>query len=134
LVLFYNYTMSTFEEVDPNFVRQKLNDPEFQIVDVRTPLEYQRYHIPGSILIPLQYIFDLVDLLDNGKKIIFVCEHGNRSAVACLQLSHLFKAAYNMSGGMQAWLKRGYEVEQGFDEKAYLWIKHLEKRGYVTGS
>ena len=29
--------MSTFEEVDPNFVRQKLNDPEFQIVDEELP-------------------------------------------------------------------------------------------------
>ena len=44
------------------------HDPdEYQLVDVRQPKEYEKEHIPGSMLIPVRELIDRKDELDHTK-------------------------------------------------------------------
>jgi rhodanese-related sulfurtransferase len=45
--------------------------------------------------------------------VIFYCEMGQRSAVACEFAASLgLERVYNLEGGMQAWRQLGYPVEK----------------------
>lgn len=53
------------------------------IVDVRSPMEYQQGHIPGSKNFPLDSIRSKInELKKTGKPVITVCRSGARSGMA----------------------------------------------------
>jgi rhodanese-related sulfurtransferase len=94
---------------------QKLlsEDGRVFLLDVRTPGEYERGHIPGSKLVPVDTLERRLAELpqDKGTPVVVYCQSGGRSAAACGQLSELgYTALYNLAGGIGAW--RG-AVEQG---------------------
>ena len=70
-----------------------------QIVDVRTPGEYQSGHIKGSKNIPLQVLGSKLNVLDKSKPVITCCASGMRSASAkSLLLQKGFSEVYNGGG------------------------------------
>ena len=70
-----------------------------QIVDVRTPGEYQSGHIKGSKNIPLQVLGSKLNVLDKSKPIITCCASGMRSASAkSMLLQKGFSEVYNGGG------------------------------------
>jgi rhodanese-related sulfurtransferase len=75
------------------------------LLDVRTADEYERRHIPGSLLIPLQSLEErLTELPNSGVPIAVVCEEGRRSVSACRLLAeHGFGPLYSLEGGLHAW-------------------------------
>lgn len=96
-----------------NFLQLKefLEQGEAILVDVRESFEYMSVHIPGAISMPLSSVsIDKLSFL--GSKIIFYCQSGKRSAVAC---HHILQqnpdlSVYNLTGGIQAWQSQGFEV------------------------
>jgi rhodanese-related sulfurtransferase len=70
-----------------------------QIIDVRSPGEYQSGHIRGSINIPLQVLVGKLNMLDKSKPVITCCASGMRSASAkSLLLQKGFSEVYNGGG------------------------------------
>ena len=70
-----------------------------QIVDVRSPGEYQSGHIRGSKNIPLQELGSKLNMLNKSKPIITCCASGMRSASAkSLLLQKGFSEVYNGGG------------------------------------
>ena len=70
-----------------------------QIVDVRTPGEYQSGHIGGSKNIPLQVLASKLNVLDKSKPVITCCASGMRSASAkSMLLQKGFSEVYNGGG------------------------------------
>ena len=70
-----------------------------QIVDVRTPGEYQSGHIRGSKNIPLQVLASKLNVLDKSKPVITCCASGMRSASAkSMLLQKGFSEVYNGGG------------------------------------
>ena len=68
-----------------------------QLVDVRTPMEYQQFAIPGAINIPLQELSYKVQQLDPEKPTILYCRSGSRSGYAQMMLNQMgFKETYNL--------------------------------------
>lgn len=57
-----------------------------QLLDVRTPGEFNFKHLPGAVNIPLQEIRDALKSLDQGKQYITVCRTGRRAAAAAFIL------------------------------------------------
>jgi phage shock protein E len=53
-----------------------------QIIDVRTPAEFNAGHIHGSVNIPLQTISSQLKRIHKGKAVITCCASGMRSASA----------------------------------------------------
>ncbi|WP_338604284.1 rhodanese-like domain-containing protein [Sulfolobus tengchongensis] len=116
------------QDVPPSIVRRLIKSSNLTVIDIRQPWEYEDHHIPGSILLPLDYFDDLFPLI-NKNAVAIVCEHANRSTWLVYTKPYLFEGlkVYNMLGGMELWMRMGYEVKKGMDENGTLWYKLLNK-------
>lgn len=82
---------------------------EVQIVDVRELPEWEAGRIEGSVLIPLNELMaGRLESLDTSRPVVAVCRSGNRSEVASLMLRARGFEAYNMEGGVEAWVSAGF--------------------------
>lgn len=83
---------------------QEKKPGEYNLIDVRQPVEYAQGHIPGARLIPLGELPARVGELDRSKPTIVYCRSGNRSgAGTSILLGAGLKDVFNMVGGMNAW-------------------------------
>jgi rhodanese-related sulfurtransferase len=83
-------------------LQQKMekNEP-IQLLDVRTPEEYQEQHIPQARLIPIDHLREHLSELDSNKETIVYCRVGLRGYLASrILLQHGFNKVYNLTGGM----------------------------------
>lgn len=102
-----------------------INAPEFrqliestksiQLVDVRTPEEFQNGHIPGAILIDVKSA-DFKRLaeekLNKELPVAVYCRSGMRSLKAANQLKEKgFKPIYNLKGGFIEWQDNHFATE-----------------------
>lgn len=77
-------------------LEEAANIPGAQIVDVRTPEEYQEGHIPGSINAPLAALRQAD--FEEGAPLFVYCRSGARSAQACAILQEEGYQAVNLGG------------------------------------
>ena len=91
---------------------QKYQEGVF-FLDVRTPEEWNEFHIRGSRLIPLAELQDRLGELPRDREIMVVCRTGHRSlsAVQLLQGEGFTRLA-SLSGGLQAWMEADYPLER----------------------
>ncbi|AEV74806.1 Rhodanese-related sulfurtransferase [Mycolicibacterium rhodesiae NBB3] len=86
-----------------------------QIVDVRTPAEFESAHIPGSFNLPLDILrshkSDVVKNLEDD--VVLVCRSGQRSTQAQQILNSAGTAARVLQDGIVDWEERGYDVNRG---------------------
>lgn len=102
-------------------VKAAMNDPNMQIVDIRDVRELWRDGaIPGSIHAPRGMLEFWVDPASpyhrkefaSGKKFIFYCAGGMRSALATQTVQRMgLKPVAHLEGGFGAWVKAGGPVE-----------------------
>jgi rhodanese-related sulfurtransferase len=88
-----------------------------ELIDVRTPEEYQEVHAESASLLPLDTI-DPVSVMrdrkDAGQPLYLICRSGGRSAYACDQfIAAGFPNVVNVEGGTAAWLEAGLPVIWG---------------------
>lgn len=77
-----------------------------QVLDVRTPEEFDGGHIAGAISadISSELFQQTVATLDKNKAVYVYCLSGGRSSQAAQQLISMgFKQVYNLGGGILAW-------------------------------
>jgi len=89
--------------------KEGLSNTEVQLIDVRTPKEYEQGHIENAILI--DYFFEdfktKIQELDNDKPVYLYCKSGKRSGKASIILLELgFKEIVSLKGGYKAWSKQ----------------------------
>ncbi|MBK6860767.1 MAG: rhodanese-like domain-containing protein [Saprospiraceae bacterium] len=83
----------------PQTAFDKLHKNGAQIIDVRTPGEFQQGHIKGSVNIPLQVLPNQTSKIKKGKPIILCCASGMRSASAkSILVSKGFTEVYDGGG------------------------------------
>ena len=103
-----------FTNLDGEEAVSYILEGRFQILDVRTPREYESHRIPNSRLIPLQHLESRYTEIDLSREILVVCEHGIRSQDACLFLSEMgFKRLYHLIGGLSSY--RGPQEGKRFE-------------------
>ncbi len=93
-------------------ISNNTKNPDFRILDVRTPGEFAGGHISNATNIDYQSstFKDNLKQLDRDKTFIVYCRSGNRSSKAVKIMNELgFKSVYNM-GGIIDWENRGYPV------------------------
>jgi len=85
------------------------NPEEFTVVDVRTTLEYELFHIPGSKNQPnLLHHPELFKAHDPKKPLVIICMTGHRSSVVAYHLKKRgFTEVHNLTFGMLGWLLSG---------------------------
>jgi len=103
----------------PQITVDQLNDliasqTDFQVLDVRRPLEYTSGHVPGAIAEPLSNLKERIPVLEleSSKLTAVICGSGYRSSTATSILQHHgFANLLNVTGGTSAWIEAGYPVE-----------------------
>jgi rhodanese-related sulfurtransferase len=84
---------------------------EVFILDVRTQEEYDAGHINRSTLIPVQVIETRLNEIPRDQKVLVYCRSGRRSSDASkILVNNSFKEIYNMNGGIDDWIRSGFEV------------------------
>jgi CRP-like cAMP-binding protein len=71
------------------------------LLDVRLPNEFQKWNIKGSINIPLYFLRNKINTLDENKTYIVACDTGRRSSSASYILSERGFDAYLLKDGLQ---------------------------------
>jgi len=77
-----------------------------QIVDVRTIEEYENYHLPNTIHIPLSELETNSDVIDFSIPVYLLCQSGKRSETALKQLEeqHSKSTLFSILGGINQYL------------------------------
>lgn len=93
-----------YENISVNEAKNMILTEEVNVVDVRTPQEYEEGHVPNSTLLPLQELEDRYAELNPEDKLVIICRSGNRSAQASeFLISKGYTNVYNVVGGMNSW-------------------------------
>jgi len=91
-------------------IQDNQNNPDFVILDVRTPEEFTEEHIAKAVNIDFyaETFQDELNGLDRDKKYLIYCRSGGRSRSALDIMAELnFREAYNMLGGIIDWKAEG---------------------------
>lgn len=91
-----------------------IRDVGAYLLDVRNPDEFQQGYIPGATLIPLKELSHRLRELPQDKTmpILVYCRTGARSGMAAQLLYQSGrKDVYNLSGGIQSWIKAQKPVQ-----------------------
>ncbi len=93
-----------FRRIGPREAKAMIDTGQATVVDVREGWEYARDHIANATHTPLARIITKPQEAIQSDNVIFVCEVGQRSAVAAEVAAALGKErVYNLEGGMTAW-------------------------------
>jgi rhodanese-related sulfurtransferase len=89
------------------------------LIDVRTPAEFESIHVPGAVLLPLDTL-DCAKVLAGREKsnattpIYILCHSGVRAKKAADKFAAVgFNDCVVVEGGTQAWSEAGLPVERG---------------------
>ena len=84
------------------------------ILDVRTPEEYARGHVPEAANVPIDKLAQKIKQMQVSKTttIVTMCDHGGRSSRAAMELQ---KMGYHATSfcRIDAWRKDGYKITTG---------------------
>lgn len=90
----------------------------FDMIDVRTPMEFYEVHAVGSLSVPLDTINPELIMASRGTRskdpLYVICRSGGRSAQACKAFVNAgFDNVVNIDGGTLAWIAAGLPVNRG---------------------
>jgi rhodanese-related sulfurtransferase len=91
-------------------IQKNKDNPNFVILDVRTPKEFANEHIENAINSDYysETFKDDLNSLDKNKTYLIYCRSGGRSKMALDIVKELgFREAYNMLGGITQWKAKG---------------------------
>ena len=98
------------EDISPNRAAELLREGA-QGVDVREGYERDAGHIADTLNIELDKLTEGAERLDRGRPIVFYCRSGSRSALAAQAFAAAGFDAYNLDGGLKAWVGDGLPIE-----------------------
>jgi rhodanese-related sulfurtransferase len=87
---------------------------DLQILDVRTPEEFESGRIQSAININVRdpEFAEQISMLKQDMPILIYCRSGVRSESAASILAlERFTQVYTMRGGIETWMRAGYQVE-----------------------
>jgi len=102
-------------EVDIDELARVRDAGDIALIDVRRRDEYEEFHVPGALLIPLDELPDRLAELPSVSPLYIICRTGHRSGIAADFLSEQKLEAINVVGGSLAWMKSGKEIATGSD-------------------
>jgi rhodanese-related sulfurtransferase len=95
-------------EITPEEVEALLeSDDRPRVIDIRSPGEFARGHIPGSENVPFGELPDRIEEFAGADRIVTVCPHG-KASVQAARLVGSYEGTKDarvesMAGGLEAW-------------------------------
>jgi rhodanese-related sulfurtransferase len=105
------FTSDPSHELAPERVKEMLDGGEIELVDVREQYEWEAGRIAGAKHIELERLAGRAEELPRERPIVFQCRLGARSAMATEAFRASGWEAYNMTGGIMAWVEHGLPIE-----------------------
>ena len=106
-------SQQVFENADVKTFAEYANNPDIQLVDVRTSEEFAEGHIEGVLNMDVKsgdFIKTAKEALDTSKRVAVYCRSGRRSVDAANQLTSAGFNVINLKGGILAWKEAGMPV------------------------
>jgi len=103
------------KEIEPRGAMHRLATGDDVIfLDVREPHEWNLFHIPGALHVPLGEVENRVqEVVPRDRDVIVYCGGGNRSAIAADTMQELgYARVASMSEGVRGWVNAGGAVEE----------------------
>lgn len=131
---------NTVETIPAEAFAKKLSEtPSPQIIDVRTPEEFNSEHIDNAKNINwFEADFaSKAEKLDPTKPVYVYCKSGGRSAKAAAKFAELgFKNIYNLEGGFLKWSSKGFTKSDnkiiGMTNQAYNDLLNSNKKVLIS--
>ena len=108
-------TGSTVAEVGAPEFKSKAEQKKGLYLDVRTPGEVARGHLPGATVIDTNdpKFKQKLSVMQKDRPMFVYCASGRRSSAAAAVMNEVgFGEVYNLAGGIAAWTREGFPVEQ----------------------
>ena len=105
------FTADPGHELEPERVKELLENGEIELVDVREQYEWDEGRIAGAKHIELERVAGRADELPRDRPIVFVCRLGARSGMVTEAFRSAGWDAYNVTGGISLWAERGLPLE-----------------------
>lgn len=111
--------VETIAQIDVYSLRRRLSENGLQVLDVREDDEWDEGHIQNAHFMPYTSLAPQLDIparvdelpLTHDQSIAVTCATGKRSSTAISMLRrHGYKHLYNVTGGMEAWEKAGFQM------------------------
>ena len=93
-------------------LKEKIEDDEVVVVDVREDEEWNEGHIDGARHIYVGEIPERSEELPRDKALATTCHVGYRGSIAASILKQRGYTVYNLLGGINAWKKQGYPIHK----------------------
>lgn len=119
LSLFGLVSCNGYKSLSADEFQQMLADnPDAQLVDVRTPAEFAEGHLPGALNIDWRdkdFMQQVENQLDHQQPILVYCRSGKRSSEAAKALHKDHFKVFNLRRGFLAWSNAGKPVDRSRD-------------------
>jgi rhodanese-related sulfurtransferase len=98
-------------DLSPQRVAELVRSGEAELIDVREGYEREAGRIEGSRHIETERLASQAETVRRDRPVVFYCRLGARSAMAASAFSSAGYDAYNLDGGIQAWVDAGMPIE-----------------------
>ena len=105
-----------YHRIDLEEALEMYHQEDTVVIDVRRPDEYAAGPVAAALSIPVDDILSRFDELPNSKKLLFICEVGVRSGLACEMAAAMGLSAdnlYNIEAGTGSWINAGNPSSKG---------------------
>ncbi|HEY9603241.1 MAG TPA: rhodanese-like domain-containing protein [Allocoleopsis sp.] len=109
-VIGYTVQQASYPQITVQQLKQLIDrkTTDYLLVDVRSPKEYQKSHIPGAVLVPIEDIeqgsgINKIRSSLHGRRLIAYCTSGARSDRALVLLREAGIVGTQVKGGITAW-------------------------------
>lgn len=109
-------SLQTISVAESNIlINENKTNPDFVVLDIRTPGEYVQGHLKQSKLMNFrgENFEEELGKLDKSKTYLIYCRSGGRSGMALKLMGKLeFESVYNMGGGFNDWSRAEFPFEK----------------------
>jgi rhodanese-related sulfurtransferase len=109
---------ATETEIAPARAAELIEGGDVELIDVRQPYEWEAGRIGGARPIEMNELTGQAESISRERPVIFYCRSGDRSALAAAAFRQAGWDAYNLAGGLRAWVEQGLPLDPADGEVA----------------
>jgi len=98
------------QDLSPDEVRKLLDEDAVDLIDVRESYEHEAGRIEGARHVEIPALTAAAAEMDPERPVVFYCRSGSRSAMTTQAFRASGFEAFNLTGGLLAWVGRGLPI------------------------